>query len=94
MLATNHSPRGGAVNSINNSRLDAVAASRRPSAPPLTDAIDSAIDSIAMKDHALAAAHATRAVPMRAVVRRVVVVDLVPLQVEVEGGHVEVDEQA
>ena len=90
MLATNHSPRGGAVNSINNSRLDAVAASRRPSAPPLTDAID----SIAMKDHALAAAHATRAVPMRAVVRRVVVVDLVPLQVEVEGGHVEVDEQA
>ena len=47
-----------------------------------------------MKHDALAAAHAVGAVPVRAVVGRVVVVDLVALQREVELGHVEVDEEA
>ena len=62
--------------------MDAVAASRRPSAPPLAYAIN----SIAVKNNSLAAAHATRAVPVRAVIGRVVVVDLVRVRVRVGVG--------
>ena len=66
--------------------LDPVAASRRPGAPALT-----AKNSLA--DATLAGAHPRWAVTMGAVVGRVVVVDLVPLQLKVEGCDVEVDEQ-
>ena len=80
----------GAIRSISD-RLGCLAASTRRAGAP---ALAGGIHSIAVKHDALATAHTVGPVPVCAVVGRVVVVDLVALQREVELGHVEVDEEA